>query len=428
MARTVRAANLGLGNELVGPRGRQAASTRFLGSASPVWSRCSRWRALGILRGAFGLLVSLVATSCVSDEPQTLHAGHEVVIAGEPSCASCSVSLRHVASLGDSAGPGVLSLTNFPWSRLVGQLQNGEFVVAGAVGASGVLVFPRKGGAPSRSLGRLGQEPGELSSRIRLAVGKSDELYVMDDGNRRITVLDATGSHLRSFPLPGGRFRDFMPLPDGSVIAHRRPSGPDRESKLDTHPFHVFPTTDLEAATTSLGRYETDAPHLETWLVGARNQGGLWTALSARYVLHGMTPSGEPDVVLVRTAAWFPPLDVDLTSFDLTRLYRELPPFSVLMAFWEDGQGLLWTLSVLPDAQWAPGEYGPTTPSWARATFDTILEVLDVETGVLIAQRRIDDLLGVIDPSHLLFRGSELEPGKILIEVLEPVLLGWSGS
>jgi len=65
-------------------------------------------------------------------------------------------------------------------------------------------------------LGRLGAGPGELNFPCAAAVDAAGRIHVLDRGNRRVQVFDATGACLASFPV--SRLARDLDLDDAGLL------------------------------------------------------------------------------------------------------------------------------------------------------------------------------------------------------------------
>jgi hypothetical protein len=77
-----------------------------------------------------------------------------------------------------------------------------------------------------KSIGRLGQGPGEFNSPMEIEVANG-KLYVMDLMNMRISIFDFEGKFLKSVPIlpeaviQAGSWWKMKALPDGRFIVHK---------------------------------------------------------------------------------------------------------------------------------------------------------------------------------------------------------------
>jgi hypothetical protein len=82
---------------------------------------------------------------------------------------------------------------------------------------------------------------------------------------------------------------------------------------------------------------------------------------------------------------------------------KDTPPDPVLTAIWVAGAGVVWTTTLVADAQWGRGlaarriVSSEQRPGFvvrdADAVYDTMIEALDARTTQPLAQRRIDRAL-----------------------------------
>ena len=90
------------------------------------------------------------------------------------------------------------------------------------VGRSRAVVFDRDGNYV-RQIGRKGRGPGELLNPVDMAVGPDGKVYVLDSGNRRLSIFDSAGVFRSSFQVPArylGPNTRIAVGPDQMIYAH----------------------------------------------------------------------------------------------------------------------------------------------------------------------------------------------------------------
>ncbi|HYV96959.1 MAG TPA: 6-bladed beta-propeller [Gemmatimonadaceae bacterium] len=98
------------------------------------------------------------------------------------------------------------------------RLSDGRYV---ASDYSSIKVFDAKG-KYIRTIGRAGDGPGEFHQLREVCVATGDTLIAIGYGDRRISVFDSAGRHVRSFTAPG--YATEKPcFADGSTLAHANP-------------------------------------------------------------------------------------------------------------------------------------------------------------------------------------------------------------
>lgn len=362
-------------------------------------------------RAAVIALAVMAATACGGKRRGTTESG-AIVISGAPTCEECEITLEPIASLGGPSDPTSVRTDAMVEGCGVGRLAGGDFVVASLVGGGPLLVYAPDGSL-RRTIGRNGAGPGEFGPDRRFTVGPGDTLTVIDETNARVEFITALGEHLRSFPLPG-RTGQFSRLPDGSILLHRKPSGlpgPDAPPL-----FHRYDAQGVELGTFGLSTFEP--AELDHWLVTAGHASGFWTGSLWRYEIYRRTAIDSPVLTVRRDVEWFPP---DGAYRD--DMHVRTPPPPNLIAVREDREGRLWTYSIVPDPDWKPGDIPRgLPPSWWRASFDTMIEVLDLEEGTAVAQLRYDDWIGAVCNSNVIYTVTEAESGDTRMNLFEPVM------
>lgn len=207
-----------------------------------------------------------------------------VVIRSDPSCATCSVGLEKVVSLGS---PGDSSSV-VPWST-VARNSRGEFYVAPMAHPGEIYVYGPDGRYHTK-LGRAGQGPGEYGARLKVAIDDADSLHVIDDGNRRWTVLGPDYEVARSAPLPGF-VRRFFVTASGRLVTH---------ADVGTARCFGLPVQLLAADGTvercfggDDGVIRRDRPHSRMRQVADAGDGRIWSARVNRYEIELLDSLGH---------------------------------------------------------------------------------------------------------------------------------------
>ena len=355
-------------------------------------------------------LIALMAMGCgrdahVEERPGPGAARAPVMIQDHGSCPDCSIVFREVATLTDSDAPAGFREDAAGHDCMVGRLGSGGFVVSGVIGGGNVLLF-HSDGTFSIAIGQRGQGPGELSRDLRVLVGPGDSLFVMDDGQARMTLFDAGGTYHRSFPTPA-TYRSFLRMPTGVYVFHRTSSGPGDD---------LFYVTDPEGSVLqSFGQpilRGRDAA-LDTWITAASSGGGIWMTSIWNYQLQEVDLDGNGHRHLTNRVDWLPggppPLD---------ELGLDNPPPPVIKHIWEDQEGgLLWVYGLVPSADWSPDLPLEPRNEWLNASFDMVVEVIDPEEASLLARERLADVFSQVCGSPLMYRvasGERLDTQMII--------------
>ena len=133
---------------------------------------------------------------------------------------------------------------------------------------------------------------------------------------------------------------------------------------------------------------------------------GIWSVTYAyRYEIHLAGESGER--VFKRQPDWYRPYK------DYRVATPEQPPDPLMTGIWEDGENRVWTvgLTAAPDyADWL-GEFIPGEEVYQSdpgKMYDGVIEVLDVETGELIASASITEApIAVVAPGVIALTRSD---------------------
>lgn len=360
---------------------------------------------LGLLLFYFG------APSVASAQKRSSDPSPEIQIENHPSCDSCRIQLQSVLLLGspsDSVSPTIRSS--------VVRTREGEYWVEPSFDPGQMLVYgPR--GEHIRSVGRLGEGPGEFSGYPQKTIQEDPDgkLLVFDPGNARMTTLSPDGQVRATRPIPPAS--SYLAVKGGAVVFSGGVSSwQDRQTAGE--PLHTVKENGERA---SFGNPE-NLPVVRGAGEWVRNispgpDGQFWATHVFRYTMELWTLDGH----LVRTVTgspdWFPP------DGERGKIGRD-PPVPMLGQTLQTENGYLISLCYVPDRDWRTGperdESGHLslrTATSINAYWDTVIQVLDPVSGRLLASTRVDPhLRGFADPDHL-FSFVEDDLGNVFVEV-----------
>ena len=275
-------------------------------------------------------------------------------------------------------------------------------------GTVGIRVFNRGGGF-MRTTGRGGQGPGEFAQLSAITFDGLDTLHAFGNAH---WVFDAAGRHVRTVSTPGYLWvRRALRLRDGTyVLVAAGESG-----TAAGQPFHV--TNGSGSIVASFGRPSRVLARSEWTEMRALVQStdDAFIAASANsYRLEEWSTSGRLKRVLRREAGWFR----DWSSWDL-RTSQPPPPRLLGLAY--DRSGRIWTLSVVPSARWiAPkqsgGEIRRLSVADLQETYDSVIEVIDSNSGRLIASARVSQMfVALIAPGIAVENVEDDRTGEVFV-------------
>ncbi len=336
--------------------------------------RSGVWHALGCQAIQIGAVLFPAVAS--GQQPTT--------IADPPSCQRCEIVV----------GPRRLSLVDTastPLNGFVAAIR--ERVYLAAVRAGAPLAFDRSGRV-LRSLGRTGSGPGEFRSSSAFIEGPGDSVAVYDGPNGRIDVFDRDLRFVRAFPLgqavvQGG----ILWLPRGEPFVM---SGVRRSPSEIGYTIHLYAGNGGHVR--SIG--ESRVPFLPS--------------SSGFQMFRLLQPLANDELVSVSVSVEGGySIDIwDLASGRLRQQWlRKSKWFEVqpgpfpprVLSARTDSTGVLWILIVLRSPDWEKGArvrvigsgrevertYEVVDPDLIS---DSMIEVVDLRTGQLLAQRRFDQL------------------------------------
>ncbi len=363
-------------------------------------------------RAILSIVLSLVAAVA----PHDLRSQRVVRINEDVSCRSCEIVLTPGPRLGDADGPG--SLVAEPSS--LASDNHGRFYLTEFTTAQPPLVFDSQGRF-LRELGRLGPGPGEFLMARYLVVGESDSVYVTDAQAGRLSVFTPELLLARSASDAGvARGMSFEVLNNGSIVVATDVLTRERIG----FPLHLYgPGLEfLKSFGADTPAFDPGHPLLSRRRLSRSHDGGLWSARATEYVIDRFDSNGRRTLRVVRQAPWFRP-------HQGPNLIEDPEPKPRIMAISEDSLGRLWVLTVVKDDRWktALGYNLPSRLGGGRSPmpvivdedryFDTIIEVIDVEKGKLVATRRVPQAIPIIVDEKHVARRREDRSGAYYIQL-----------
>ncbi len=197
---------------------------------------------------------------------------------------------------------------------------------------------------------------------------------------------------------------------DGSPIIHFWPFG----AGFATQFHQIDPARGLISRT--WGREltpEQSRPGEYLRIIGAGPNDHVWSAHSAAYQVDEWDAGGTKKAVVTRSPAWFRPLDVTAS--------RQSAPYTVISAVRQGSDHLLWVLIAVPRDEnlFASGEaHGAVDLSEAARRWDTVVEVIDLEAGVVTARHRFQGIArAFLGDGHTISTIRESPTGLIVADV-----------
>lgn len=330
----------------------------------------------GSVRG-FRLLFALFIASAGG---RGVDAQPRAVQLGEPTCGSCRISHTLLVTLGDTVD--ALMDPGFNMARG----PDGRIYVAPGYQMGKLLAF-EPDGTFIEQIGRQGQGPGEYGF-VRHIVPVGERVLVLDNVQRRITVLGPDYDVVDTWSV-GSRargVRDIDVLPDGRFAVAAvswTPSGAGS-------PYHIF-SNDFDRIRAFGGRGEVFRRDI-SWsghrLTDVGPDGSIWGIPRSRWMVERWDTMGTLLEEFTRDVEWFRPHARNLSPDP------DEPPPPLMKGVHADAAGRLWVVTQVADRDWAEaittgGPHGGRVDDSNRF-WDSIIQVIDVDRGVLLVSEKID--------------------------------------
>ncbi len=375
-------------------------------------------------RGRQPSLIALFLLGIVAfTSPGLAQTPPEVVLVGATSgCEECSIGVTRTLEL--EAGPGALGFSDAVMGYSAG---SAGFVVVDQVALPERFILFSSRGELIGEVGGSGDGPGEFLAATQILPSEGDSLLLHDMRRRAVSVFDGDHTFARRFLLPAnpgitGGWPAILRFADGGIVMNAALGSVEGVGL----PLHFV---DAEGTVTrSVGSgppsVSSHGHPTQARVLAFASPSTFWAAHGSRYEIELWDREGALVKSLRREVDWFPPLEEGQAPSLIGPGVQGL---------FQDAGGLLWVLIRVPNPD-APGMILPererlvqegrgAMPSRAEADrrFDTVIEVIDPETGTLMATRRLDEYVNVVDSSGLIFTYEERPTweGRLVVWALE---------
>ena len=322
----------------------------------------------------------------------------------------CRIELEHIARITDADDPGILP-TSIAWIQ---ETEAGTFVSASLDGTQIAEFGPD--GRLAGVIGRAGEGPGEFLRLHTLIPGPGDTLFAPDLGQGRISMFGPDRTLAGTFPMPF--VLPDLVMPDGSFLV----AAPIRRSETIGYPLHVVDREGrvVRSFGTDEPQYRPDSNHILTRIVAPGRDGTVWAMAPARYLLERWDPSTGERLQSTRIPSdWFRE-SIEPYTDETVR-----PPPRVA-GLWEDEDGLVWIIVQDADPDWEPSpranEHRPIERQERNRLYDWVIEVVDPDSGRVLASRRFSEILRYRPPSRILVSPVDTILTTVAYDVWEPTL------
>jgi 6-bladed beta-propeller protein len=349
---------------------------------------------VGMMR-AVGLAIAI--TGCVPDgdlesasrwRDVTDSMSVRTVVPAATVCHDC-ISLTSTAVLGDDSGEGYVEVTLDATRD-----HRGRYWIAQR---DGFKVFDAEG-RYERQVGIRGQGPLEFQVPGDLFVDADGYVHLFDFGTVRETVVDEDMRLTHERPLPG-LVQNVWPMPDGYVANVQVPT-----EESSAKPLHVVEDGAIVA---SFGALETPGSGAVSRHVTMDQQGWIFSSRMFEYEILAWSPAGRRLAGFQRPGLFEPLPRIPPGERRVSR-----PVYARLEAIHVDDQDRLWVSILIAKASLEG------LPPMGLDDFRTVLEVIDLNSALVIASAEIDDpIVG--------FFGAKTVWGYTYTPVGEPRLAVW---
>jgi hypothetical protein len=331
-------------------------------------------------RVIFGVLIGLCWSYALVEGQAPV-----TTVKADPSCTSCRIELTPLVLLG-----GIDDPAGFGPTAQVALSRTGAFAVSSST-FIGEIQFYSPQGTFTRTIGRKGGGPGEFNRELVLKYDRHDTLHVAERGGTRYSVFSPDLRHVRSMQLKGS-ILDFCIESSGTIFAIGSMVEGNTVSLGQVLARNGEPL--LKFASFNLASLD---PRTMPQLLACGAQGDRWTAGRATYFLDKWGPQGQNVRRLVANRDWFPTARIATGrggAEGAAGVGSRQPQAAQLSGIALDELGRVWVFARVEDSR----PRGPTTDPLKLS--DTIIEIIDGNTGELLAYRRFDEPLMPLAPGR----------------------------
>jgi len=270
-------------------------------------------------------------------------------------------------------------------------------------------------GALVSRLTRQGGGPGEMSEPRFMYRMPGDSLFVYDSDQRRYTVFSpGEYRYARGGPVSGLDATTVLPTEGRQILVAATMVGRQAVGS----PIHLYAASGMHLASFGFSGRAPVRPGLgDARVLGVGRSGEIWSVtLRSPTVVERYSARGR----LIQVIPYG--RDADLQSPP-----RPAPQVSRLALQFVDAKHL-WILSVVADSTWRRGildrpgagaaaNRGEVAIGSLPLLYDSVIEVLDIQTGMIVARRRVDDFITHLLPSGYAIAHSESSEGLPVIRV-----------
>jgi hypothetical protein len=306
---------------------------------------------------------------------EQLQGQQRLTVSDKPSCAACTIELTRVTRLG---GP-LDSLYFDLGAAVIARDRRGRIYIGPRepLGPAAVTVYD-SAGRYITALARRGMGPGEIFSLRTFLLTPQDSLVLFD--RTKMVVLSPSYELVREEPStsPSIGGRSLVRLSNGNIVIPASIASSDRAG----YPLHLSSRNGilLNSFGAEVPLVRPDRPYEIYRTVGWAGGNMIWSAHDTRYQLELWDVAGSLRKTLVRETSWFQPWGTANEMFTHPRVG----------AVRQDAEGLVWTIVKIPDTTVPFNQI--VGPAGSNRLYDTLIEVIDPENGVLLASRRFAKL------------------------------------
>lgn len=304
-------------------------------------------------------------------------------------CPACAVSVERLVTLGGEDEGFVGEPLAF--SRLT----DGRWLVSSTSAAEYVSVF-RSDGEFIERVGGPGEGPGEFQHASAIITVPGDSVLVYDGFQRRVTWLDPALDVVRTEPMPPNLYPTYvLRRGDGAYIVAGSAPEPERAA----FPLHIVIDGRINRSIGAASREYRRGDRAKRVRVPALSaDGAFYLAHMVRYRVERWDSAGNRLRVWERDVEWFEPHDGPVYG------RREIAPKPLIVGLAEDAEGRIWVALRVPDEAWREalefkaGDSGQEGwwPSSPDAYWDTLLEVIEPNSGIVLASVRMDGVTATL--------------------------------